>query len=455
MKLSPLLLAGSLLANAALFGTLAWRPSLSPPAFRDFFRRNFHAADEVSAPPALRAAAPPPARTDGALWSALQSDDLTSLVARLRHAGFPPNVIREIVRSQVNARYRTRISELVGPEPNVPYWRSQPYYSGSSKRYEEVSQIERERAKLLRDLLADDFFATNDVTAAQRRQFGTLSRQKIDAVQRIEDDYTEMMSQVRAAMNGVTLPEDREKLALLAREKQADLAAILAPEELADYTLRSSAITSMLRGQLGTFDASEAEFRAIFQQQLTLNEKFPPSMSGGMVSSGDYEQRRQVQQQLEEQLKATLGDARYADYSRATNREFQQLNRLAQRDNLSAETAVQAFSARDRVAAESGRIFDNSALSTEEKRAALQSLAQNTRNQLLATLGPTSGPAYVKLADQWLGNVERGSAVSFTNSGNMTSISMNNGTIAMVSIGGGSPSYRRLPGSAPTPPPRQ
>src|SRR5258707_692709 len=98
-----------------------------------------------------------------------------------------------------------------------------------------------------RDLLNDPFFATDDVSATQRRQFGNLSRQKVDSVQRIEDDYSEMTSAIRAAMAGITLPEDRDKLALLAREKHADLAAVLTPGELADYELRSSPITSLLR----------------------------------------------------------------------------------------------------------------------------------------------------------------------------------------------------------------
>lgn len=452
MKLTPLLLPGSLAANAALFGALAWQPSLAPPSFRDFFKRNFHAA--ALTPTAPSAPVAEAARAPGALWTDLKTDDLPSLVARLRAAGFPPNVIREILRTQVNARYNSRLTALLEPDPSVPYWRASPYLSVDAKRQEEINQLMRDRGKALRDLVSDDFFANGDVTAAQRRQFGNLSRSKVDAVQRIEDDYTEMMSQVRAGMNGVTLPEDREKLALLAREKQADLAAVLETEELADYSMRSSQITNLLRSRLDAFNPSESEFRAIFQMQQTLNDKFAPTMSGGAMSmSNDYQQRLVVQKELDAQLKATLGDARYADYSRSTSNEYQQLSRLAQRDNLPAETAVQAYNVRDQVAAESGRIFEDSSLSVDQKRAALQTLAQTTRAQLLGTLGPTSGPAYVKIADNWLTNVERGSAVSFNTSSGMTSMSSMNGTPVMVSLGGSNPSYRRLPPA--TPPPRQ
>jgi len=446
MKVSPLLLAGSLAANAALCAALAWQPTLAPPALRPFLFRHFSFGDAGPATPAPVARRAPPEHSK--LWTALANDDLATLIARLRAAGFPPAVIREIIRANVSARYSARLRALTDPDPDTPFWRLPSQFAtagASTKRNEEINQLQRERAKLLRDLLAGDLFATGDVTAAQRRQFGDLPRPKIDQLQRVEDDYAEMNAAVRSAMNGIMLPEDRDKLALLNREKQADLAAILTPEELADYTMRSSPITAILRTRLGAFDPTEDEYRAIFRVQQSLNDQFP---SGSLVT--DFESRQAAQKQLEAQLQSTLGDARYADYSRATNREFQQLSRLAERANLPAETAVQAFGARDSVAQESNRIFNDAALSYDDKKAALQSLAQNTRAQLLATLGPTAGAAYVKIADSWLTNVERGNAVTFAANNGMSWINSNGAT---VSLGGSYPSFRRLP-NPNLPPPR-
>jgi hypothetical protein len=441
MKLPPLLLAGSLAANLALFGALAWQPALAPPFARDFFARNFHAAEPPAAPaPAIHA--PPPEKIK--LWTAFATDDLATLVARLRAAGFPPEIIRAIIQAQLNARYDARIRALRDPDPNTPFWKLPSSYSmvgSTSKRWEEISQLQRERAKLSRELLGDDFFATNDVTTEQRRQFGDLTRAKIDAVQRIEDDYAEMNSAIRAAMKGITLPEDRDKFALLTREKHADLAAILTPEELADYEVRSSPITQMLRYQLNGFDASEAEYRAIYQMQQAYGEKFPYN---GSFGGGDYQQRQATLEQLNNQLKTALGDTRFADYSRETSYEYQQLKRLTERDNLPADTAVRAYAMRDNVAQQSTRIFDDTALTADQKRAALQSLAQDTRAQLLATLGPTVGPAYVKTADnQWLNIVERGAAVKFTG----TSMTIGNGNASIVFSGG--PDFRNLPPATP------
>ena len=454
LSVKTFLIAISLALNLTLVATFTFRPKLAPPAFQDFFSRHgFSRSVETTSAKATTQRAPASVSARP-LWTTLASDNPATLVARLRAAGFPASLIRALVTSELQARYLARMRALVEPDPATPFWKSTNSAILNSRRNEELMRIQQESSRLLRELFKDEFFASSDVSAAQRRQFGDLPPGKIDQLQRIEEDYMEMNRTLSATTKGVILPEDREKMALLAREKRADLEAVLSPAELAEYTMRSSPITSMLGRQLGGFDASEAEFRAIFHVQQSLNEQFPMNISGGSISSTNDEQRRTAQQQLEQQLKATLGDARYADYVRETDREFQQLNQIAQRDNLPASATAQAYHFRETVAQESNRIFDDPSLDASQKRAALQTLAQNARAQLLVTLGPTSGPAYVKVAEQWLGNIERGGAVSFkTGTGGMTSISSINGGMAVaVYSSGTSPTYRRLPNPAPTNP---
>lgn len=462
MKSPALLLAGSLVANAVLVGLFAFQPAFAPPAIRGFFapRSDSGRAPSTAASPKSAGSAPAKALTTKAaaaeaeVWDSLHPEDLKGLVARLRAAGFPTSVIRSVISSLVDARFASRYKELARDDGNTPYWKTSNSIFGinDDKRMELYRQISNDRSKLYRELLNDGLLNDNsgEVTAAQRRQFGDIPRSKIDLIQRINDDYAELTSQVRAAMQGITLPEDQEKLALLDREKHADLAAILTPEELADYEMRSSPLTSMMRNRLGTFDPTEPEFRALYQAQKMVSDAFA---AAGGYQGFDYEARRTLQQQFGDQLKASLGPDRYAEYDRTQNRDYQQLTRLAERENIPPSTALQAFNLRDVVATESTRIFDDSSLTSDQKITALATLAQNTRAQLLATLGPTVGPAYIKVADSWLSNVERGSAVTFSGgfSGTMTS---NNVTTFM---GGGSPSYRRVPpprppGAQPVPP---
>jgi hypothetical protein len=196
----------------------------------------------------------------------------------------------------------------------------------------------------------------------------------------------------------------------------------------------------MLVRELGGFEPTEAEFRAVLKAQMEFGEKL-----GGGPARVDYQSRETAAQQMAAQLKASLGEARYADYVRETDRDFQQLDRVAQRENIPRETAIGAYDLRDTVVQESNRIFDDPSLTVDQKRSALQSLAQNTRMQLTQMLGPVAGPAYVNAAERWLRMVEGGAAVRFTGAPSTTMTMMiSTGGTATMSMGT-SPTFRQLP----------
>lgn len=435
MKLPLLLLAASFAGNALLVALFFNRPALAPPAFRDFFTtaadRAAQAADASHAIHArvaarTQAAAARAAAERAQIWAALATDDLPALVARLRAAGFSAVVIRGIVNARLDAWFRTRMKELAGDPGAAPFWKPDgPGLFGNARLFEAQSQVYRERATRLRELLGDDFFAAGygNATAAQRAQFGDLPKNKIDLVQRINDDYAEMSAQITAAAQGMMLPEDRAKLALLEREKRTDLAAILSPAELEDYLMRSSPITLRLRAAFSLMDATEAEFRAIYRIQLPFADVLYPTSSAGVVYySGEMaQQRRDAQTKIAEQTKAALGDERFAEFTRASSYEFQQLTRLAQRENLPAAAAVRAYDARDAAASESMRIMNDQSLTPDQKRTALQTLAATTTTQIVSALGAGAGTAYAKSAS-WLNTIANGGAVSFSPDGSGMSI---------------------------------
>lgn len=413
MKFPAVLLAVSLAANIALVGVFAFRPAFAPPLIQDIFSRDASTAgapssvpDRETKPAASEATKPAP------LWSTLRTDDLPGLIAQLQAAGFPLRAIRAVVQGILATRYESRLRDLSRGDPSAPYWKATPTLGMDAQRMAEYSRLSSEYSKAVRDLLgAFNSRDDGDLTSAQRRRYGDISLGKIDAVSQIERDYSDMTSQLRAAMNGITLPEDKEKLALLDKEKQADLAEVLSPEELEGFNMRNSTITMRLRPTLTLFNPSEAEFRAIYRIEDSASDAIYPTTP--VASQEAMQQRQTAQQQAADQIKAALGDQRYAEFVRSNDREYQQLAQLEQRENLAPGTAAQAYTLRDDLSQQSNQIFNDASLNTEQKRAALQALAQNTRTQILSTLGPTAGEAYLKTAASWLGNVERGGAVTF------------------------------------------
>lgn len=425
MKLPVIILAVSLVANAAFVAAFALKPDRAPPVFRDVFARRSPTSDPAidsarrGATASVRAA-----RADAQeaqLWSRLKADDLPGLVANLRAAGFSRVMIRAIVEAQLEAQFRSRMQALVGSISDTPFWKPEPTNSITNPNFfEEYNQIYRDRAKLLRQVLGSDVFAYGNVdpTVLQRRQYGDVSSEKIDLIERINSDYQEMMSQVRLASQGMMLPEDREKLALLEREKKADLAAILTPQELEAYEMRNSVTTSRLRQAMTLMDATEQEFLTIYRIQQPFTDQINPT--GVTFIGADFMQQRQAAMTKAAELtKAALGDARYAEYARASSNEFQQLVRIGQRENIPNDVLVRTYSLRDTMAQESARIASDPALSAQDKRTAVQALAQTARAQITGALGNTAGDAYARTAN-WITMLERGTPITINVDGTAT-----------------------------------
>jgi hypothetical protein len=433
MKPATTLLALSLVANAALAAVFAFKPALAPPAVRDWFTRGpaeetaVEAGAATSSSSATAHAASPAAaaadRIPDKFWSTLDSDDLPTLIAHLRAAGLPPHLIRAVVNAKIEKLMRPRAEALAASLSNTPFWKPDPRSSINNPGFfEQYNQLYRDRSRLLRQVLGDAAFAGTGAEDFQQRRYGGIPKAKIDLVERIEADYSEMNSQLRAAQQGIILPEDREKMALLEREKRADLAAALTRQELAEYDLRTSPITSRLRTPLTFMDATEDEFRSLYEIQRKYSDRLYPT--AGMVPSPEMmAQRTAATQEMYAEIKNALGETRFADYARASNSEYQQLYRLAQRDNIATDVVVRTYNLRDSAAAESGRIAADPSLTTAEKRAAIQAIAQTTKAQITAALGPTTGNTYAQVA-RWLPMLERGTPISIGIDGQVSSRSL-------------------------------
>lgn len=433
MRPPPLLIALTLAANAALVAILVTRPTLAPPALQDFFGGGPSAetiaaearARAVQAQAKADAARRAKSSEDGSsLWPALASDDIRTLIARLRAAGFPPRVIRSVVNARLNTQLKERFFARLGADADQPYWKSDSEMGGyfGGKLWEIYNEAYRERSRLYRDIMHDDFFAdADDMPPGLKRNYGNLPRNKIDQIDRINADYSEMSAQIRSATQGVTLAEDREKLALLERERRADLAALLSPDELADYTMRTSSAVSRFRNAFTLMDATEEEFRAVYRLQQAYDEKARAAVNSNAAEAPNpYDPRSAEAAQLQKDFKAALGDQRYADFQRAQNGEFQQLYSFTRREGLPPEVATQVFALRDSTTQASSAIMNDPARTLEQKQEALKALAQTTRAQVLSSLGSTAAQAYFQVANRWLSPLERGQAVTFTAQGAMT-----------------------------------
>ena len=397
IKGSTLLVAASLTANAALLALVVVR---APSAFRF---GPLGPAQVVGQPAAPAAARPAPAiGTPGAgNWSGLNPADLRAQVARLRAAGFPPNLVRAIIQAQVNELFAARRRALMAQMEVKPYWSSR-FGSWDPKVLEGFKAIGRDQAKLIKDLLGPDAEPSNSFYGPFAKEMnGGLSPEKNKLLQTILSDYNDLKNQVyNSASGGMLLPEDNEKLAYLEKEQQADLAAALSPGELFEYQLRTSGTASQLRNILQAFNPSEEEFRSIFRVQQAFDEKY--GSPGDTLSPEQQSERQAHQGEVLDQLQSVLSPDRVADYKRETDPNYVQVNRLVQRLDLPQTTTDQVVALQDDISKRAEAIRHDPGLAAADRNIQLAALANEATTKAASILGESGFAAYKQTSGAWI-----------------------------------------------------
>jgi len=345
-----------------------------------------------------------------AAWDVLCSDDLTVFTTNLRAAGIPDELLRAAIGAQIQARFQTR-EEVLRPKRKLKFWQRDDSRT-SMETGLALLDIRREKAKLRTQLLGPEIEAAGDT-------YSIVPASSRDLVRAIKEDYDTMIDALRNQAGFAPTDGEREQIVFLEREKLRELREHLSAEDIVKLEMRTSPLTERLREALRNFDVTEQEFGAIFLANRGLDRyrrPTPGDENNGSTSYTDQQRQKADQAQIKADLKAALGDERYAAYQQSQVFEYGRLVDMIHRANLPEAAAQQAFALREGVSAESNRIHEDSTLSYEQKHAALKTLAEKTRAQMITVLGAEAGEAYGR-STYWLKEVEKGGAVSFRENG--------------------------------------
>ncbi len=393
MRRTPLLLALSLAANAAL--ALALWPRIAAT------RANTPSALSDTHPTAP-SSAPPSTDTTGWQHISALTDD-TAYVAALRAEGFPPEIVRALVRARLDARYSTRFRELRKKIPSKPYWQTSVYSFDPDTDLairNEQRALWREFEDTLKSLLGPDAEFTSFYQRERHaRTYGSLPSAKISELQAINRDYGEMSAQLRDQTKGVTLAADRERLAFLEREKRADIVRALTPEELDEYDRRNSPSASEIRNKFLFFEGTEDDFLALYALQRDFDARY-----GRDNLSGEAKDRRAAAlPELAKQFEATLGPERYADYQLTTDGNFYATRATLDQVGLPAEKARDLVRIQRDANKRAAALRTDKSLTADQRAAQLSALEKEASAQIAASLGSAENfTAYKRWPGQWL-----------------------------------------------------
>lgn len=392
MKPTTLLLTASLVVNAALFALFLSRSS-SPST--------------PSAPSRLAAPArPSPSASADALLAALASGDAAALQA----AGLSPETARELVAGRALLRAAERVRALRAAKPADDRWWRTNRATVPAQRELDL-QVRRELTDALAAAGLSDLSPFSPTGTGNPDLFSFLPAEKQDALRRISQDYDEMMA--KFSTGGVQLPSDRERLKLLREERDRDIAALLSPAEFADYQMRTSSTAQNLRIRYGDAIETEADFKKLYALQKAFDEKYAFDPAAGRPSPDTLRQRAEASRQLQEEMRAALGDDKFAALRRASDHDLRTIDSLASRLNLPPQTTDRVISARDTYAAESQRINANTTLTPQDRRAQLQALGNRAKTELTQTLGAEAAEAYAQRSP-WVSMLQNGIAYTTT-----------------------------------------
>ncbi len=336
-------------------------------------------------------------------WTSVESEDYKKYIANLRAIGCPEETIRDIIIADVNKLYAAKIAALRPPPSEFKFWKTDDKESRAlaRDRRDKERALEQEKRTLIKELLGVDL--DTEVARSSGRvngedwRNGFLPAEKQEQLKAIRDKYQE---QERAlfADGGIRSPENRAKLLALRTQQEAEIAQTLTPAEYEEYQLRNSGTARNMRDNLASFQPTETEFREIYKAQKAFDDQYGGFRGPG---GGDDAGRAQAQQQLDDQLKALLGD-RYKDYTLAQDPRYRDAYDFTQ-DKTSAE---QVYNMRTAAEDERRRIMNDQSITADQRPVLLADLANQTKTALTSVLGPTASQDYMNNAN-WVNRLQR------------------------------------------------
>ncbi len=209
-------------------------------------------------------------------------------------------------------------------------------------------------------------------------------------IARIESDYDEIRAKAAAdyAAAGKAFPGGLNaflrQLALLEREKRADLAKELTPRELEDYELRATNAGKQVDRLLGGTVATDAQRRAAFRHQLEFEDRFALVFD---LSPSALAERETARHATQEKIRGVLGDELFAGWLRGEGAEFEEMLGLVIRQGQPLGAALELWTVRNAFTRGRLAILADKHLGAEQRRAALARLAEQTEIRVASIVG--------------------------------------------------------------------
>ena len=352
-------------------------------------------------------------------WSQIEADDYQTYVDNLRRIGCPEETIRDLVKQDLDKLYDQRKADILSKAPaRKEYWKTgnpSALSRPSSATSSQMAQLDREKNEVLGDLFGSQGMAAiNRPSPLARARSQAKSGYAMDFIP--EETKAELNTLEREfgsellkkMAQGATDAQDMAEIRQLRQDRDGRIATMLTPEQKMEYDLRKSPTAANMRLQMDGFDPSEDEFRDIFAARKAFDNEHGV-VPGSSISPADAEVRQFAEQEMNNQIRSSLGDDRYQDYMRQTDYDYKSIHKITQRQGLGENISAQVYQMKGSAEELAREIRMNPGLAIEERQMQLGQIRNETSRSIESMLGGQGAAALQNQAGgrNWLNNIGR------------------------------------------------
>ena len=214
--------------------------------------------------------------------------------------------------------------------------------------------------------------------------------EKTARVQKIKTDYDEIRAKASAdySAGGRNFPGGLNaflrQLALLEREKRADLATVLTPRELEDLEMKESNAGQVVQRWLGDTAATEEQRRAVFRLQRAFEERFALTFD---VTPAALVERESARQDVQEKIRAALGNELFGAWLRGEGDDYARFTKFSQKFSLPADTALDLWRAKNEYTLRKLVLATKPQVATPQQQRERRELVQLTEARVMSIVG--------------------------------------------------------------------
>jgi hypothetical protein len=341
--------------------------------------------------------------TDEFTWHDIEAQDYKDYIAKLRSVDCPEETIRDIIVADVNKLFRSKRDAINGDDEEYKYWKTENNWETKAgrERQKQFQALEKEKSALLVELLGVDPTKERNKELGyfdyREQRLSFLPEEKRSQAREVQEGFQELKQEIYR--DAIYDADDWRKLRKIETDEMAKLATILTPEELEQYQLRNSHTADQLRSDLDGFEPTEDEFKEIFHLREARADE--------LISSNDQddketqETRKKATEEINAQVKAQLGDARFAEYERAQDWSYKELERLTEKLELPKESAAAVYDMKKVAEDQVKEIRSDKSLTPEQRTQALQAVREATEKAVATSLGGEKNFNRYKLRGGW------------------------------------------------------